>query len=172
MTRLETLAGLLTAVFALGSLTPSRLLAQATSGEIVGIVRDASGDPVPGALVTALNEDTGLSRSAVSGDGGAIRHRAAAAGPLRRHDRTARLQDRCPRARRTERGRRGCTLDVALEVGDVSEVVNVTSETPLVETTRSDLAGVVTPREIAEPAAAQPHLRRSLDHHARGPSGR
>lgn len=147
MTRLETLAGLLTAVVALGSLTPSRLLAQATSGEIVGIVRDASGDPVPGALVTARNEDTGLSRSAVSGDGGAYAIALLPPGP---YAVTTELQGFKTAVREHVELNVGArlTLDVALEVGNVTEVVNVTSETPLVETTRSDLAGVVTPREI------------------------
>ena len=41
------------------------------------------------------------------------------------------------------------TLPFALAVGTVTETVQVTGGTPLVETTRSDVAGVVTSREIA-----------------------
>jgi CBS domain-containing protein len=41
------------------------------------------------------------------------------------------------------------TLNLLLEVGGVTEQVLVTATTPLIDTTRSEIAGVVTARDIA-----------------------
>ena len=64
------------------------------------------------------------------------------------------------------------TLPFELAVGAVTETVEVTGGTPLIETTRSDIAGVVTSREIASLPHAQSHVRGPRDHHAGGAAGR
>ena len=56
-------------------LTPSNASAQVLYGSIVGQVADASGAPTPGATVTITNRDTGLTRTAVTTETGAIRSR-------------------------------------------------------------------------------------------------
>ena len=52
---------------------PLAVAAQVTTATIVGTVSDPSTATVPGAQVTARNVDTGLTRTATSGDGGAYR---------------------------------------------------------------------------------------------------
>ena len=51
------------------TLVPSPAFAQAT-GQINGVVTDSSGAVVPGATVTAIEQQTGLSRDTVSGANG------------------------------------------------------------------------------------------------------
>jgi hypothetical protein len=64
------------------------------------------------------------------------------------------------------------TLGFDLAVGELSEAVEVTAETPLIETTKSDLSGVVTPKEIQNLPMLEPHVRGALHHHAGGAPGR
>ena len=53
----------------IGILVPAPVFSQSTA-EIRGVVQDESGAVVPGATVTAINELTGLERTAVSDSGG------------------------------------------------------------------------------------------------------
>src|SRR5205814_6167657 len=54
----------------LGLVAPRNMLAQVDTGAISGTVKDASGGVIPGAKVTIINEDTGLSISTTSGSAG------------------------------------------------------------------------------------------------------
>ena len=56
-------------------LVPAVSYAQATSSTIAGLVSDASGNALPDAVVTVLDEDTGLSRSARTDVAGEFRMR-------------------------------------------------------------------------------------------------
>jgi iron complex outermembrane recepter protein len=64
-------------------LVPSAALAQATDGTITGVVKDSSGGAIPGSTVKVVNEGSGASVEAVSGDGGAYRVEALAPGRYR-----------------------------------------------------------------------------------------
>ena len=57
--------------------------AQGASGFITGLVRDASGAPIPGAAVAVINERTGTNAPAVSNAEGVYRSAALAAGAYR-----------------------------------------------------------------------------------------
>src|SRR6059058_1034346 len=61
------------AVLAVILAIPLGSVAQVTTATIVGTVSDPSGSAVPGAQVTARNVDTGLTRTATSGDEGTYR---------------------------------------------------------------------------------------------------
>ena len=58
------------AFMTLGLVAPMNILAQVDTGAISGTVKDTSGGVIPGAKVTIINEDTGLSISTTSGSAG------------------------------------------------------------------------------------------------------
>ncbi|HVL03084.1 MAG TPA: carboxypeptidase-like regulatory domain-containing protein, partial [Acidimicrobiales bacterium] len=120
---------------------------QATTGELTGRVVDTSGDVVPGVTVTMRNEDTGLVRSVVTNESGDYLFVLM---PPGRYTVEAELSGFKKIERRgvvVAIGSRQ-TLPLQLEVGALTEVLVVTGEVPLIETTRSDIGGVITPTEI------------------------
>ncbi len=121
--------------------------AQATTGELTGRIVDTGGAVLPGVTVTVRNEDTGFTQTAITNAAGEY---AFGLLPPGRYTVSAELAS-FKRAIRQDvvvgLGTRQ-TLGMSLEIGNLEESVVVTGEAPLIETTRSDLGGVVTPREI------------------------
>src|ERR1051326_8052276 len=124
-------------------------VAQTTSGSIVGTVTDSTGAVIPNVNVTAKSTETGSIRSAVTDTAGAYKLLSLPAGV---YDVTA-----------TGKGfstdiRRHVVIDVvatvpvnfALRVGNVQETVEVTSETPQIESNDASLSGVVGETAIRE----------------------
>ena len=121
--------------------------AQVTFGEIAGRVSDAQGSIVPGATVTATNAASAFSRTTVSG---ALGDFVLTQLPPGRYEVLAeRTGFRRALVRDVEVnvGTRQ-TLNFDLAVGNVTETVEVAASATLIETTSSELEGVVTPREI------------------------
>jgi hypothetical protein len=122
--------------------------AQVTTATILGTVKDQSGAVLPGVTVTATNENTGTVRTVQTDDAGRYRIPALSVG---RYTLLAELS-----GFRSE-GRQGIMLAVGQElpleltliVGDVSEVIAVTSEAPVVQTTSAAVSGVVEQTRIA-----------------------
>jgi hypothetical protein len=121
--------------------------AQATTGELTGRITDSAGAVVPGVTVTLSSSETGLVRSAVTNESGEYLFVSV---PPGRYTVAAELAG----FKKVERqdvmvgvGTRQ-TLAVTLEVGAVTETLVVSGGAPLIETTRSDLGGVITPTEI------------------------
>ena len=138
-------AGLAVAFFLAAA--PPAATAQTTTGELTGRITDAAGATVPGVTVTIRNDDTGLVRTAVTTDSGEY---LFALLPPGRYTVDAELAGFKKVERRdvvVSVGSRQ-TLPLQLEVGAVTETLVVTGESPLIETTRSDLGGVITPTEI------------------------
>ena len=138
-----------TVLFAAALLLSSapRAYGQATTGELTGRVTDAASAVIPGVTVTLRSPDTGLVRTAVTNDTGEYFFLLI---PPGRYTVAAELAG----FKKVERpdvlinvGTRQ-TLSLQLEVGALSEVLVVSGATPLIETTRSDLGGVITPSEI------------------------
>ena len=134
-------------LLAAGILSPP-VVAQVTTGDIAGRVTDADGLAVPGVTVTASNPATGFSRAAVTTSDGAYTITLL---PPGRYTVTAELTG----FRRAVRegvdvvvGGRPTVL-LELQVGALTEAVTVTGAAPLIETTRSDISGVVTATDIA-----------------------
>ncbi|MCL4812170.1 MAG: TonB-dependent receptor [Vicinamibacteraceae bacterium] len=121
--------------------------AQATTGEITGRVVDAAGNVVPGVTVAARNAGTGLRRETVSGPTGEYLLTSLPPGRYSVGAELAGFKTAIVEDIELNVGSR-LTVPLRLEVGDMSESVTVSSQATLVETTRSDLAGVVTPVEI------------------------
>ena len=69
------------------------LSAQERFGGLSGVVTDTTKAPVPGATVTATNNQTGTVRTAVTGTDGAYRISELSAGPLHGHHRASGLPE-------------------------------------------------------------------------------
>lgn len=120
-----------------------------TTGRVNGKVTDATGAVVPEAKVTLTNEDTGASRSTETDKDGSYTFLQVAVG-------TYRIE--CEHKAFKKVIHRGITVllsqtmtfDIALEVGGTQEVVDVTSEAPLVDTSSTQLGAIVNDRSVSE----------------------
>jgi hypothetical protein len=135
--------GLLAAAF----LLPASLAAQAVTGTILGGVTDSSGSVMPGVTVTLTNAGTGLVRVVVTDSNGEY---AAPSLPTGRYVVKAELPgfktvtnpdvDLGVDMRRR--------INVQLEIGAVEESVTVTGQSPLVQTSSSELGTTVGEEQI------------------------
>jgi hypothetical protein len=119
------------------------------AGQIVGVVTDQSGAVVPGAKVTATEAGTGFAQSATTGSGGEYRLPnlrpttyvlSAEAGGFRAF-RRADIQ---------LLANQSLTIGIQMEVGAVTETVNVAGQVVQVDTATSTLAEVVDSARIVE----------------------
>src|SRR5437867_8645368 len=108
-------------------------LAQVTTGTILGTVRDNSDANIPSASITITQENTGYTRTVLSGEDGSF---LAPLLPVGAYSVTAK---RPGFTRYTQRGitlelNQNARVDITLSVGGVQETVTVTSAAPLVDT--------------------------------------
>lgn len=121
--------------------------AQQDMGVITGLITDATGAAVPGATITALNQETGEVWSLPSGDTGAY-----TIGPLRIG--VYRVTAEKPGFKKAVRENIRLSAqdrrraDFQLELGQVSDAVSVTADAPLLQAETSSLAHVVEQRSI------------------------
>ena len=123
--------------------------AQSTGGRVRGTVSDASGGVVAGVNVTLTNTATNVSRQTVTGANGEYLFLEVPVGPYEisvnqpgfkrflRKDITVDLN--------TVLG-----VDIALQLGGSTEVVEVTGEPPVIDTTTTQLGAVVGSREVTQ----------------------
>src|SRR6188768_2759745 len=122
------------------------LAAQETTGSITGVVKDATGAVIVGASVTASNQDNAAEFRAVSDANGAYQFPLLRAGAYRlivESKGFQRLQQTVV-VNTSERPR----IDFTLNVGQVTDTVNVTAETPLLQSEKSTIGQVVEQRTI------------------------
>lgn len=152
-------SSLLTILLAL----PMVATAQVTTATIVGTVTDPGGAQVPAASVTARNVDTGLTRTVITGQDGNYRidflpvgkysiEVAASSGFKKafRGDIVLQVNDITK-------------IDVALEVGSVTESVTITSDTNAVNTTTAELGRTIQTQEIENLPLVERNLYALLD---------
>jgi Carboxypeptidase regulatory-like domain len=131
------------------SLFASNLFAQGTGGRILGRVSDPSGAVLAGVKVSVVNEGTNVSRDATTNSGGDYDFVEVPVG-------TYHLEfDLRGFKKNIRRGvaldiNQVITLNMTMQVGAMQEVVDVTSEAPLVETTSTQLGAVVGDRAVSE----------------------
>ena len=131
--------GTLCTCLLLASAMPLRLPAQAVYGNVVGVVTDNSGAAVVGALVTIRDIDRDVEFTTTTNEAGAYSQRHLIAGRYQ--------------VRASAPGFRTFVdtnvivsvdaevrIDIKLQVGEVKETVQVTGESPLLKTERSDIA--------------------------------
>ena len=131
----------------LGPIFAAALFAQQDMGVITGRVTDATGAVVPAARIAVVNPATGETGQAETGDTGAY-----TIGPLRVGAYEVSVEKtgfkRAVWTNIAVHAQDRVRADFELQIGQMAEVVSVTSEAPLLATETSTLAHVVGQREI------------------------
>src|SRR5262245_19686142 len=119
----------------------------AINGTIEGTIKDSSGAPLPGVSVTITNTDTGAQRGVISGDEGSYR---APLLPLGRYDVVAELQGfkKFEQKGISLSAGQTATINVSLSVGNVSETITVTGESPVAQPGKIDLGRTIGETEV------------------------
>jgi outer membrane receptor protein involved in Fe transport len=137
----------LLAVFVIAAAVCAFAQSQATTGNIEGRVLDPKEAAVPGATVTATNQQTGLEKSATTSDEGnftisflppgpyTVRANASGFAQAEVKDVTVTVGSKTP-------------LDVSLSIGGASGTVTISGEAPVIETTQSSVSTTVNSRAI------------------------
>jgi hypothetical protein len=128
---------------------PTMVLAQGTGGRILGRVADPSGAVLSSVKVVATNDATGVSRSAVTNDSGDYVFPDL---PVGTYTLTFDLTGfkKVIRHAISLDVNQVITLNMAMQLGAAQEVVDVTSEAPLVDTSSTQLGAVVNNRSVNE----------------------
>jgi hypothetical protein len=151
------------AVLAVMLAIPLAAVAQVTTATIVGTISDPRGSSVPGALVTARNVDTGLTRTVTSGDAGTYRLEFL---PVGKYDievaytgfKKALLSGIVLQVNDTSR------VDVSLAVGQVNETVTVADSAPAeVNTSTSEIGRTIQAGEITSLPLVERNVYTLLD---------
>jgi hypothetical protein len=122
---------------------------QSTYGSVSGIVNDPSGLAVSGAEVTLTNVGTAEKRTQTSGDNGGFTFVNLFQGNYRIDIEKPGFKH-FVRASVVVQVQQDTHIDAALTVGQVSETIEVTGETPLLQTETSSLGQVVEQRKADE----------------------
>ena len=129
-------------------LSVASAFAQAT-GQINGVVADNSGGVIPGVTVTAVEAGTGLTRDTVTGANG--RYSFPSLRPTTYEIRAELTGFRT--VRQTDvvlQANQNLTLNITLELGELSETVTVAGDAATVDITQGTIAEVVDSKRIVE----------------------
>src|SRR5271156_3092543 len=129
--------------------TSVSLFGQSTYGSVIGSVTDPSGAAISGATVTLTNVGTQEKRTQSSGADGLFTFVNLFPGQYRVDIEQAGFKH-FARTDVTVQVQQSTTVTAALQVGEVSQVVEVTSQTPLLQTESASLGQVVEQRKFDE----------------------
>jgi len=126
---------------------PALAQSTAANGSIEGTVLDKSGGVLPGVTVTVNNTQTGTARSVVTNESGLYR---ATLLPLGTYRVVAELQGfkRFEQVGVTVGAGQTATVNLALEVGDLTETISVTADAPVVDTSKVDTGRNLNENEV------------------------
>lgn len=124
------------------------LFAQSYRGGIRGAIKDAGGAAIPGAKVALVDVATNVARNTITNDAGEYVFNAVEPASYN-------LVVEFPGFKKLERAARigtqeFLTVDVAMEVGDVTESVQVTEEVPLIETANASTGQTVDRQKLVD----------------------
>ena len=122
---------------------------QQTTGQINGTLTDSSGAVVPNATVTAKNKENGFTRSTKSSTAGAYTVTELPPGNYSVTTEAAGFAKTVDEAVAIQVGQ-SLTLNFTMKTGGSNETITVTEEAPLIEQTRSEIGGSVSPLEVKE----------------------
>ncbi len=132
------IAGLATAAFS-----------QSTGGRIIGRVSDPSGAVLANVKVTLVNEATGVVRDTQTNDSGDYTFIEVPVGTYRLAFDLSGFKKNVRNGVKLDLNQ-VITLNMAMQIGQAQETVEVTSEAPLVDTTTTQLGAVVNNRSVNE----------------------
>jgi hypothetical protein len=130
-------------------LIPSTLAAQTGTADISGRVVDQQGGALPGVAIVARNQDSGTFRQSVSADNGTFQFPGLIPGVYQVEAELSGFNKYNRTNLRLEVGKT-VVVDITLEIGGLSEQVQVTGESPLVDTTAKEVGGFVNTRELID----------------------
>lgn len=126
----------------------SPLLAQTTDASLVGLVTDSTGSAVANARVVATNDATGVAREVTTNETGGYRIAPLVPGTYTVSTTLAGFKTKVQKDVVLQTGA-VLKVDLSLEVGDVSERIEVTAAVPMLQTQEASVGGVVTNTELA-----------------------
>jgi hypothetical protein len=123
--------------------------AQVTTATILGTVKDNTGGVLPGVEITVTHLDTNTVRTTVSDDLGQYRVSQLPLGDFEVEAALAGFQTSIRRGLDLGLGQQA-VVNITMSVGAITEEVIVTGAAPLVETTSSELTGLVGDKKIRD----------------------
>lgn len=129
-------------------LVTSLLLAQTDSGRVRGTVSDAQGGLIPGATVTLTNPDTGRVQTVTANGEGAFNFDVVPRGHYKLQ--AEQKGFKADTAEFTLEVSQVREINFQLQVGQSSEVVDVSAEVPLIDTESSGTGETIQGRQITE----------------------
>ena len=127
----------------------SALYSQTFYGSILGVVTDASNAAMPGATVNLTNSGTGDRRSVITGADGTYRFVNLVPGDYKMDIEQAGFK-RYTRDQISVNVDAAVRIDVGMQVGDVTQAVDVHADAPLLQTESANLSQVVGARAVQE----------------------
>jgi len=125
------------------------LFAQGTGGRIIGRVADPTGAALPNVKVSLINEATGVGRDGQTNETGDYVFVEVPVGSYRMEFDLAGFKKNVRRGIVLQLNE-VATLNMVMQLGAAQEVVDVTSEAPLVDTTSTQLGAVVDDRSVSQ----------------------
>lgn len=117
-------------------------VAQTITGTVQGYISDVEGGAIPGATVTATNQDTGIDRAVITDANGFYSAKALQVGTYTVSAELAGMQTTQQTDISVLVGQIK-DVNLTLEIESTSEVITVTSEAPIIEASRSGAANYV-----------------------------
>jgi len=136
------------AVVSLCLICSTLLVAQGTGGRILGRVADPSGAVLAGVKVTATNDATGVSRDTLTNGSGDYGFPEVPVGTYTLSFDLKGFKTNISKGVSVELNQI-VTFNSTLQVGETKEVVEVSSEAPLVDTSSTQLGAVMDNRQVA-----------------------
>jgi outer membrane receptor protein involved in Fe transport len=127
-------------------LAPVATFGQAVYGNIVGTVTDPSGSAVPNAKVIVTDLGRGVSTTTTTNESGVFTQRFLIVGRYQ-----VRVEAQGFKAYQQEVSvsvDQEASLDIKLQVGEVTQVVEISGETPLLKTERTDVAVTLSEKTV------------------------
>jgi len=136
-------------LFGLLALCVSPLFGQSTGGRILGRVADPTGAVLANVKVTLVNEATGVTSTSQTDETGDYGFPQVQVGTYRLEFDLAGFKKNVQRGVTVDLNQ-VLTVNMAMQVGQTQEIVEVTSEAPLVETTSTQMGAVVNQRAVSQ----------------------